>query len=77
MVRIKPGTKNDAQVVLLDHGLYKELTDDFRREYCELWKAMILQDDDAVQRYCKDLGIDNYKLFAEFVLMRNYEGLVI
>ncbi len=76
MVRIKPGTRNEPQVVLLDHGLYKELSDEFRREYCELWKAMILQDDIAVKKYCHELGIENYKLFAEFVLMRNYEGYV-
>lgn len=27
------------QLVLLDHGLYKELDDDFRLDYCRLWKV--------------------------------------
>jgi aarF domain-containing kinase len=30
LVRAKPGTKNKAQIVLLDHGLYKELNQEFK-----------------------------------------------
>ena len=32
------------QLVLLDHGLYRELTEQFRVDYCRLWKAMIFKD---------------------------------
>ncbi len=31
------------QVVVLDHGLYRELDDSLRINYCRLWEAMILQ----------------------------------
>ena len=33
------GSKREPQLVLLDHGLYKQLTDDFRLNYCRLWKV--------------------------------------
>lgn len=26
-------------MILLDHGLYKQLDDDFRLDYCRLWKV--------------------------------------
>ncbi|DAZ98798.1 TPA: hypothetical protein N0F65_000954 [Lagenidium giganteum] len=32
------------QIVLLDHGLYRQLDEDFRRTYCDLWRAMLLRD---------------------------------
>ncbi len=31
-------------MVLLDHGLYKELPTDFRLDYCRLWKVCIYGD---------------------------------
>jgi len=75
-VRVKPGTVNEPQVVLLDHGLCKELTDSFRVSYCELWKNLILQNDEKVKQYCEQIGVprEDYKLFAELVLMRSYES---
>jgi hypothetical protein len=31
--------KHTPLLVLLDHGLYKELPTDFRLDYCRLWKV--------------------------------------
>ena len=31
--------KREPVLVLLDHGLYKELDDEFRLNYCRLWKV--------------------------------------
>jgi predicted unusual protein kinase regulating ubiquinone biosynthesis (AarF/ABC1/UbiB family) len=33
-----------AFAVLLDHGIYRELDQKFRLDYCQLWKALILLD---------------------------------
>ncbi|TMW59501.1 hypothetical protein Poli38472_004570 [Pythium oligandrum] len=38
-----------SQLVLLDHGLYRHLDEDFRKTYCDLWRAMILRDSDLLQ----------------------------
>lgn len=36
--KIKDG---NVQLVLLDHGLYKQIDDDFRFNYASLWKALV------------------------------------
>ena len=36
--------KGEVELVLLDHGLYLELSDDFRVRYCRLWKAIVSGD---------------------------------
>ncbi len=43
LVRQHPNqTAGRPQLVLLDHGLYRELDDGFRRNYCRLWRYFIL-----------------------------------
>ena len=32
---------NEAEIVLLDHGLYANLTNEFRWEYSKLWLAIL------------------------------------
>lgn len=39
-----PKARDREQLVLLDHGLYRELDDGFRKTYCDLWRAMLLRD---------------------------------
>lgn len=39
-----PHAKDKEQLVLLDHGLYRELDGEFRKTYCDLWRAMLLRD---------------------------------
>ena len=34
---LKPGSSR-PQIVLLDHGLYKTLDDEFRIKYAEMWR---------------------------------------
>ena len=42
---------------MLDHGLYHRVTEDFRREHCAFWKAMVLQDEDAMLTHGQALGL--------------------
>lgn len=47
LVRPHPEAKRGSgrpQLVLLDHGLYRELTEEFRVDHCRLWKAMVFKD---------------------------------
>jgi aarF domain-containing kinase len=42
-----------AQLVLLDHGLYRELSDDFRVAYAALWRALVFGDVEVIRRQCQ------------------------
>lgn len=47
LVRPHPEARKGSgrpQLVLLDHGLYRELTEKFRVDHCRLWKAMVFKD---------------------------------
>jgi aarF domain-containing kinase len=43
-------------LIVLDHGLYKELPTDFRLDYANLWLAMINGTEDDIQKYATRLG---------------------
>lgn len=45
-------------LVLLDHGLYKELDDDFRIKYAGLWRNLMMADVKGIKESCKSLGVD-------------------
>ncbi|CAI5931253.1 unnamed protein product [Closterium sp. NIES-65] len=49
--------------VLLDHGLYREMDDGFRRDFCQLWRSLILTDMGGVQRWGERLGVGEYSRF--------------
>jgi aarF domain-containing kinase len=63
-----------TQVVILDHGLYREMSEEFRQSYCRIWKAMVLNDEKELRRQCEEQGIDDYKTYAFLVMMRAYDG---
>ena len=57
---MSPFTRSsDVQLVLLDHGLYREISDPVRLAYAQLWESMILRDDKKVIEACKLLGADD------------------
>jgi len=63
LVRASP-VNGKHEVVVLDHGLYMEESEDFRRQNCALWKAMVLMDVDTLKTICTTWGIKDYELFA-------------
>jgi len=69
--------KNEFDVVVLDHGLYREISPAMRRGYCEMWEAMILQDSAMLQRVATDMGVGQYaKLFPLIFTMRAIDSQV-
>ncbi|CAG8529987.1 4566_t:CDS:2 [Ambispora gerdemannii] len=66
LVAISPVTKK-PQLILLDHGLYRELSDDFRKTYCTLWKALILNDTKALEESAETLGVGEYTNFLPLI----------
>lgn len=59
-----------AQIVLLDHGLYDYLPEENRLSLCKLWKAIILNDQFGMKKYCEELGVKDYYLFCEILMQR-------
>lgn len=57
MVRKHPNKRGKPQLVLVDHGLYKEIDNGFRILYAQLYKSLLLADVPAIQATCEKLGI--------------------
>jgi len=51
------------EIVLVDHGLYKQIDDDFKLTYARLWKALMMADIIQIKQSCKELGIDEMVSF--------------
>nr|XP_033808653.1 aarF domain-containing protein kinase 1 isoform X7 [Geotrypetes seraphini] len=65
-----------AEIILLDHGLYQLLTEEFRIDYCQLWKSLINADMKGVQHYSRQLGAgDLYPLFACMLTARSWNSV--
>ncbi|SOV06695.1 uncharacterized protein UDID_01847 [Ustilago sp. UG-2017a] len=73
LVRKHPsGKKGQHQVVLIDHGLYVELSEDFRRKYAQLWKAIFTLDLKTLDEITVGWGMGEgfSELFASATLLR-------
>lgn len=70
IIRPHPQHRMYPQLVLLDHGLYVRVGDEFRRKYAELWRALFATDWDTVEAITTSWGIGSPDLFASATLMR-------
>ncbi|CAH1418658.1 unnamed protein product [Lactuca virosa] len=70
--------RKKPQLVLLDHGLYKELDVSTRTNYAALWKGLVLADAKAIKENCIKLGAgeDLYALFAGILTMRPWNRVI-
>lgn len=53
--------RGNAELILLDHGLYDYLNDRDRVSLCQLYKAIILHDDYLMKHYSLQLGVHGKK----------------
>lgn len=60
--------------MLIDHGLYVYMSDEFRHEYGVFWKALMTFDNKKIAEITSEWGIKAADLFASATLMRPYEG---
>ncbi|XP_012231002.1 aarF domain-containing kinase 1 [Linepithema humile] len=68
---------SQAEIVLLDHGLYADLSDQFRWDYSKLWLAILDGDRAAMKEYCERLGVgDHYGLLSCMVSGRTWDTIV-
>ena len=64
-------------IVLLDHGLYKKLSNSFRLDYSKLWTAMILGDKEQIKTACTNMNVGPaYTLLSAILTMRPWDDIV-
>lgn len=70
---VTPGENGSFRLFLLDHGLYRELDDEFRLSYCKLWKGLVLRRAADVEEACAELGAPGFaNVFSVFLLNRSW-----
>lgn len=79
-VLLRKSKSGQPEIVLLDHGLYKQLEPDFRRHYAGLWKSLMLADIEGIYDACQGLNIqgtaDTHRLFTSVLTARPFDEVV-
>eukprot|EP01094_Clydonella_sp_ATCC50884_P024107 TRINITY_DN5956_c0_g1_i1.p1 TRINITY_DN5956_c0_g1~~TRINITY_DN5956_c0_g1_i1.p1 ORF type:complete len:470 (+),score=114.72 TRINITY_DN5956_c0_g1_i1:119-1411(+) len=75
LVRKMPGNERRAQIILLDHGLYKELPNDFRLDYCRLWRAIVDMDEPELERLANKLNAPSHRMFVSMLTARTWDQM--
>eukprot|EP00405_Crypthecodinium_cohnii_P039648 CAMPEP_0206543086 /NCGR_PEP_ID=MMETSP0325_2-20121206/10600_1 /ASSEMBLY_ACC=CAM_ASM_000347 /TAXON_ID=2866 /ORGANISM="Crypthecodinium cohnii, Strain Seligo" /LENGTH=405 /DNA_ID=CAMNT_0054041351 /DNA_START=57 /DNA_END=1274 /DNA_ORIENTATION=+ len=58
LVQLPDKEQPHARFVLLDHGLYRTLSEPVRLANCGFWKSMALQDEEGIRAFGRTMGID-------------------
>lgn len=81
-IRHNPSPRRGASnfdVILYDHGLYRDIPLHLRRSYAKLWLAVLDADEPRMRRYAYEVaGIDDrhFPLFASAITGRDYSIIV-
>ncbi|XP_062107684.1 uncharacterized protein LOC133818678 isoform X2 [Humulus lupulus] len=59
-ILVRPEGPHGFSLVLLDHGIYKQLDEGFRLKYCELWKALVVVDSNKIKLLGEQFGVAKY-----------------
>lgn len=77
LLREHPHKKGMPQIVLVDHGLYKKLDDDFQESYARLWTGIVMADIPAIKSACDQMGVTKmYTLLAAMLTSRPFDEVV-
>lgn len=75
-VLVQKDSSGETQIVLLDHGLYTQLSSKFRYDYADFWSAIINRDVEAMKSSADELGVGAlYGLFACMVTARSWSSI--
>ncbi|XP_055892322.1 uncharacterized aarF domain-containing protein kinase 5-like isoform X2 [Biomphalaria glabrata] len=69
-VFIRKGADGKVQLVLLDHGLYDTLSGDHRRALCNLYKAIIMNDEEGMDKNSYKLGVKDSLILSIMIMQR-------
>lgn len=70
--------KNNFDIILYDHGLYRDIPMTLRRTYAKLWLAVLDRDEPAMRKYAYEtagIGDEHFPLFASAITGRDYTVL--
>ncbi|GAA5898139.1 hypothetical protein JCM6882_003335 [Rhodosporidiobolus microsporus] len=75
LVRPHPRRPSHPQIILIDHGLYIDLPESFRHEYCLLWRSLFTGDVQQIEDIAAHWGIrrENSNIFASLTLLRPHK----
>ncbi|EXB86783.1 hypothetical protein L484_007808 [Morus notabilis] len=59
-ILVSPEGPSGFSLVLLDHGIYRQLDEEFRLNYCELWKSLIVLDSNKIHHLGEQFGVAKY-----------------
>jgi aarF domain-containing kinase len=63
-ITLRPNFK----LVILDHGLYREIDPKLRSGYAALWRSLLNGNEAAIRKSAMDVaGVDMYPLFASML----------
>ena len=68
-------SKANFDIVLYDHGLYRDIPQDLRRSYAKMWLAIIDGDMPRMKKYVSEVagvGEDKFPLFASAITGRDF-----
>ncbi|KAL8660032.1 MAG: hypothetical protein Q9226_000110 [Calogaya cf. arnoldii] len=68
-------TRHNFDIILYDHGLYRDIPMPMRRNYAKLWLAVIDADEKCMRQYSKlvaGVSDDQFPLFASAITGRDY-----
>ncbi|PJF18354.1 hypothetical protein PSACC_01836 [Paramicrosporidium saccamoebae] len=64
------------ELVVIDHGLYRELSDVFRHDFAGLWKSVLEADEVQMKHYAERLGGgDAHRLFSCILTQRSWQTI--
>ncbi|KAK2149688.1 hypothetical protein LSH36_442g03031 [Paralvinella palmiformis] len=64
---IRKGKDKKAEVVILDHGLYDYIKPEDRVNLCRLYKSIIMNNEENMQKYSLALGVEEWYVFSLIV----------
>ncbi|KAL8802577.1 MAG: hypothetical protein Q9182_003742 [Xanthomendoza sp. 2 TL-2023] len=70
--------KHNFDLILYDHGLYRDIPVQMKRDYAKLWLAVISADQEGMRKYSRSVaGItdEQFPLFASAITGRDYRAV--
>lgn len=67
LVREHPQHPGRPQVVLLDHGHYIRVDDEFRQKFCKLWYAMVTFNRSKIKKISYEFGVNEYYRYLPLI----------
>ncbi|KAL1131665.1 hypothetical protein AAG570_011278, partial [Ranatra chinensis] len=75
-ILVAKSSSGQADIILLDHGLYAELSESVRAEYSGLWLSILNKDMDSMKKHSEALGAGSlYDLFVCMVSGRTWSSI--